>query len=255
MHGIIHTRAPAHLAHAQNHTSMENWNGEFFRQGRASAGLPDADLAHAQRMDRGGSKPGQALWEQLWSAWKSSDVPPVPVRNFAAGDTWAVPWEHMDRYRNLACPLATTYATAEHLACRLAGKDPELIAAYKIHAYLVHSDRRDALQDALAHAMRKHGEQLDGWWKPTVRYVLPKGSFTYTIRKLPFGIPDDAWPLMIEQAAGAWSDIARVWSVVRIAAFFEYDSPEHREVSRIAAVQREEIEREHYRQLKEKYEP
>ena len=50
---------------------------------------------------------------------------------------------------------------------------------------------RDALQAALAHAMGKHCEELGGWWKPAVRYVLPAGSHTYTIRKLPAGTTDE----------------------------------------------------------------
>jgi hypothetical protein len=235
--GAIYWAIPAHvLAKGQRNTAE---GSSIFRILAATNPIPSMS---------------KELWEQLWTAWKSSAVPPVQVRKFAAGDAWNIPWVQLEGVRNMPTPAATSFATAEHLVCRLAGKDPELIAAYKIHAYLVHSDRRGVLQDALAHAMRKHGEQLDGWWKPTVRYVLPAGSYTYTIPKLPLDIPDGAWPLMIEQAARAWSDIAKVWTVVHIAAFLAYDSPEYLAVSRISIAQMEKNEREHYLSLKNKYE-
>ncbi|MBS1941157.1 MAG: hypothetical protein JST38_09790 [Bacteroidetes bacterium] len=194
------------------------------------------------------------LWKKMWSLWQESEVPPVRIIDFRFGkDIIQWPWYSLAQNKQVGYVNTPMQSTAYHLCSYLKDKDQELIAAYKIHAFLVANHMAEFPYHDLDHAMKKHGENLHGWWSPNSIHVLPYvQKDDYWVRARPY--TNRMWREVVTRAATEWQAISQEWAVIRIPKFMDTDSPEYREIAEHSRKLHEEREHQEYLRLKKKFE-
>ncbi|MBK6979127.1 MAG: hypothetical protein IPH28_20185 [Cytophagaceae bacterium] len=111
--------------------------------------------------------------------------------------------------------------TAYHLSKSLVDKSPELIAAYKIYAFVRNYGLYDFLVEELNFAMRKHDNTLHSWWNGNAKYVLPDISNPVIINYQNQVQSKDKWKEITIEAAGYWKQLAEEWEIIIIPDFID----------------------------------
>lgn len=191
-------------------------------------------------------------WNQIFNYWKGLNVPEVQIRDFIIGEnTINSPWYNLKENRQQYFQETPLKETARHLSVTLKYKDQELIAAYKILAYMKYHQSQ-ALFHPLKEVLDKfYVNPFHGWWHSQARIVLPHSvDYDYTIQRN----SDEDWRNTIANAAKTWKDIAKDWAIIKIPDFMNYDSPEYEAFETFSHRKRKEKEYTEYLRLKEKFE-
>lgn len=194
-------------------------------------------------------------WEKIWNLWQEQNVPNVKTRKFdVSKHNHHYPWfETKENYQ----PFIDSNPwrdTAYHLSKSLVDKSPELIAAYKIYAFVRNYGLYDFLVEELNFAMRKHDNTLHSWWNGNAKYVLPDISNPVIINYQNQVQSKDKWKEITIEAAGYWKQLAEEWEIIIIPDFIDRDSEEYENYQNIIRKQYEEKEYQEYLRLKKKFE-
>lgn len=133
----------------------------------------------------------------------------------------------------------------------LKDKDEELVAAYKILAFLKGFQPINVLIEPLSFTMGKYNEHIYGWWSANSKYVLPPCQ-NYSYAKKAF--TDKDWKDIVNQAAVEWKSIANEWQIIWIPDYMDPKSEEYKSFEKLSNQKYEEQEFQKYLILKEKYE-
>jgi hypothetical protein len=192
------------------------------------------------------------LWNKIFDKWKKQNVPDVVIRKFEIGQQSPnFPWfsiENNSQYIYSENPLNDT---AYHLSY-IQNMDQELIAAYKILAYLRYYSNLTVWSEVLAHAMTKHDKKLYHWWNANAKNILPytQNCNTYIDKKLYL----NDWEKLVEQSANLWKDIAKEWEIIKIPDHMNSNSPELKDFQDFERKVQDNIEYQQYLRLKNKFE-
>jgi hypothetical protein len=191
-------------------------------------------------------------WNKIWELWKECNVPSIQTRKFVIGkNVIDRPWYFIERKEQIFFPENPILDTANHLAVSLKGKNLELIAAYKILAFLRYYNSQWILSGPLSHAMQKYEKQTYNWWNANARYVIPPcKNDNYSGDKFHEG----DWKKIVLQAAETWKHIAKEWEIIIIPDFMDSMSEEYLAYKEYSKKIYEEREYQKYLRLKEKYE-
>ncbi|MBK9509967.1 MAG: hypothetical protein IPO04_11135 [Cytophagaceae bacterium] len=194
-------------------------------------------------------------WEKIWNLWQEQNVPNVKTRKFdVSKHNHHYPWfETKENYQ----PFIDSNPwrdTAYHLSKSLVDKSPELIAAYKIYAFVRNYGLYDFLVEELNFAMRKHNNTLHSWWNGNAKNVLPDISNPVIINYQNQVQSKDKWKEITIEAAGYWKQLAEEWEIIIIPDFIDRDSEEYENYQNIIRKQYEEKEYQEYLRLKKKFE-
>lgn len=191
-------------------------------------------------------------WNQIYIYWNGLHVPDVAIHDFVIGvNTINSPWYDLKKNCQQHFQETPLKETARHLAITIRDQDPELIAAYKILAYMKYHQSQ-ALFHPLKEVLEKFGvNPFHGWWHSQARIILPHSvDYDYTIQRN----PEVDWRNTIANAAKTWIDIAKDWAIIRIPDFMDYDSLEYEAFETFSQSQQKEKEYREYLYLKEKFE-
>jgi hypothetical protein len=192
-------------------------------------------------------------WHNVHELWDSHQVPEVSIipYNFDLhrfpSPWWSVTKDGQSMYRE-----SPYNETARHLASVLPHQPKELIAAYKLCAFLRLVGAAHAMPQFLAEPHIRYGFKPHQWWHSNAINVLP---FTENgpENSLVFSRSND-WEVLTSGAATKWTQIAREWRVIRLPSFMDPDSDEKREYDKLAQEMHEQHERNEYLRLKKKFE-
>jgi hypothetical protein len=194
-------------------------------------------------------------WDQIYEFWNKLEVPEVKIIDFETGiNTIDSPWFSIQEKKQVNYLENPMRETAYHLCICLKDKNPELIAAYKILAYLWSNRQKDLLYDSLSFAMKKYNERTNSWWSLNAVYILP---YCNTLHNSDFRISkltDKDWDKIVTNAAKEWTAIANEWAIIRIPKFMDRDSDEYKLFETYSESVHEQREYQEYLRLKKKFE-
>lgn len=194
-------------------------------------------------------------WDEIWKLWNKYNVPDIKVRNFLIGEYSShSPWFSLNsnsQYIFVENPLKQT---AYHLAIYLKDKSPELLAAYKLYAFLKCYYSTHILQTQISEVMEKNDEVLYGWWNANARYVIPPiDKHISYIDISPRNVTDKDYKILIKEAAEVWTQISLEWEIIIIPDYMDRDSLEYEEFQKFSEKLYEDREYQNYLRLKEKF--
>lgn len=189
-------------------------------------------------------------WDNIWGLWQELKVPSIQTKEFIiGGHTVNSPWFSIKEKEQIYFDRPVR-STAYHIAVHLKGKEEELIAAYKLYAYITYFDFYSFLDDPIEFGMKKYNEKLDGWWHPNARIVLPD----YSERFVDYDAREKDWKRIVTDAAETWRQLAKEWEIIIIPNFMDQDSEKYKEFKDYSNKAYEEIEYQKYLELKKKFE-
>lgn len=172
--------------------------------------------------------PTMTSWHIVYETWTSHEVPEVSIMPYKNDlHRFASPWwsvKHDEQARYSESPYNDT---ACHLASVLPHQPIELIAAYKLYAFLRLVGAAHTMAEILSEPHKKYGFSLHQWWHSNAKNVLP---FTEGAPENEFTISrSNNWETLVNCAAIKWTQIALEWKVIRLPSFMDPDSDERRE--------------------------
>jgi hypothetical protein len=196
--------------------------------------------------------PTMTSWHIVYETWTSHVVPEVSIMPYKNDlHRFASPWwsvKHDEQARYSESPYNDT---ACHLASVLPHQPIELIAAYKLYAFLRLVGAAHTMAEILSEPHKKYGFSLHQWWHSNAKNVLP---FTEGAPENEFTISrSNNWETLVNCAAIKWTQIALEWKVICLPSFMDPDSDERREYEKLAHKMFEQHERNEYLRLMKKF--
>lgn len=194
----------------------------------------------------------EVLWNKMYGVWKKENVPSVRLLKFIPGKHMIKrPWYNLKEKQQESYSASPIFDTAYHLVRNLPQETPEVIAAFKIHAFIRTYYSKHILEEPLLAAFKKHDSNLT-WWSHNARYVLPDSEVDGYL----YGneLKNKDWQKLVLLAANVWKDISNRRAVIVIPPFMEWSSKEYREYKKYSEEEHEKEGYARYLRLKEKFE-
>ncbi|MBO9727228.1 MAG: hypothetical protein J7623_01185 [Chitinophaga sp.] len=196
-------------------------------------------------------------WSSIYEYWISLNVPDVTFIKFnREKHSPHSPWFEKNRQAQFYFSENPILNTGAHLGRYLKDKPKELIAAYKIFAFLRFNQLDDSFNFIIDEPFKKFNENYRDWWNASAKHIFPYYS-SINHHYFPRSFEERKKiqiTSIIDAAAQAWTDIANEWALIIIPGYMDRNSNELGEYW--DAVKKEEDEREfrEYLRLKKKYE-
>ncbi len=187
-------------------------------------------------------------WAKCIELWNAECVPEIDIVPYDFKRPAGAPWRNRDNVHG--CGSNPLRSTAYHISVFLLDKPPELIVAYKLHAFCV--QYRQHPDSLLQYAFSRNGSEIGGWWGQNSRNVLPPVT-PFNMQEYEFRRSRD-WKSLIAVAAREWRLISEQWYIIRIPDLMIDSSDEKVRWKKHCEELSEKHERAEYERLKKRFE-
>jgi hypothetical protein len=194
-------------------------------------------------------------WDKIYNLWQEQNVPEIKIRKFdLTKHNYYYPWFYIKSKYQPFIESNPLIDTAYHVSNYLLGSDSELVAAYKIYAFVRHYCLYDFLTEELNFAMNKQGKNLYGWWNGNAKNLLPSTERPISLIIFNQSQSKYNWKEVILEAARYWNQIAVEWEIIIIPDFMDRNSEEYENLKNFVKKQSEQREYQQYLSLEAKFE-
>ncbi|MCW7551605.1 hypothetical protein NX722_02885 [Endozoicomonas gorgoniicola] len=189
-------------------------------------------------------------WNRIYKIWKSCNVAEIDIIDFDLKnhDNGAV-WFDISRKKQSWYQSSPIDQTGSMLLRYVIGKNPELVAAFKIHAFTLDKGMHRKFIKPLCDAYSKFGDCYSSWWHPNAKNVLP-----YVDTEKYYSDQDLTEKKIVLEAAEFWRKISEQWMLVKTPDFMDFDDPLRSQYDEFQRKSNEKKEYEMYLRLKAKFE-